>query len=388
MAGTSLIFLHRNKFNPIGKSPDDPQFISVNMLQYFSLHDEFPAHSQTWPEEHNYETLSPPCLDTAMVQDLQTNNQRNCGSHQRSAQSTISSDDTSTGQPYHESSCYCDCCLLRYLSECMGCDFSALPQDLMPSKLSDPTCADIKFNDDAETLWSAPSKATVISGPGSGMQAMQTDPFLTSDIGRWTPETCGYLAPDLQSVDDYLVSPINDYVVSPVDESGSRISLLELQIAGLADQRPLRPQTRRSATKTATVKTEGYTSIDKQTKNRTKKTGARQAHSVIERKYRDNLNERIHELHHTLQKAQHSTCVTESPRSNSSASSRGSGVDQDDMDDAKQASPKAKKSDVLVDAINYIQATKLEARCKVEEVQKLNLRIQMMESWLGNNTIN
>jgi vacuolar-type H+-ATPase subunit D/Vma8 len=97
---------------------------------------------------------------------------------------------------------------------------------------------------------------------------------------------------------------------------------------------------------------------------------AKQAHSVIERRYRDNLNAKIAELHCTLETVSPSpnTMVEKStyPRHDAFA------ADQ-------QRTPRIRKSDVMTDAINYVHQSEVSMRHMTDEIQRLTDRVNTLE---------
>ena len=61
--------------------------------------------------------------------------------------------------------------------------------------------------------------------------------------------------------------------------------------------------------------------------------------------------------------------------------------EDDDDDDEDRSSTKVKKSDVLIEAMNYVHAAESEMRRKDDEIQKLNDRVKMMEKWFQNGPL-
>ncbi|KIW13414.1 hypothetical protein PV08_08602 [Exophiala spinifera] len=94
------------------------------------------------------------------------------------------------------------------------------------------------------------------------------------------------------------------------------------------------------------------------------KQRAKQAHSLVERKYRENLNAKIAQLHNTLQSSHYG------PRAN-----------EDGDSDAPAAVPanKVRKSDVLTEAMNYVNQTEVEMRHMENEIQRLGERVRVLE---------
>ncbi|KAK5279177.1 hypothetical protein LTR40_008168 [Exophiala xenobiotica] len=94
------------------------------------------------------------------------------------------------------------------------------------------------------------------------------------------------------------------------------------------------------------------------------KQRAKQAHSLVERKYRENLNAKIAQLHNTLESSHYG------PRAN-----------EDDESDAPSVVPanKVRKSDVLTEAMNYVNQTEVEMRHMENEIQRLADRVRVLE---------
>lgn len=97
------------------------------------------------------------------------------------------------------------------------------------------------------------------------------------------------------------------------------------------------------------------------------KQRAKQAHSLVERKYRENLNAKIGQLHTTLQSSHYG------PRAGDEGDSDGAG--------AQSAIPasKVRKSDVLSEAMNYVNQTEVEMRHMENEIQRLSERVRVLE---------
>ncbi|KAJ9618593.1 uncharacterized protein PV06_00746 [Exophiala oligosperma] len=92
---------------------------------------------------------------------------------------------------------------------------------------------------------------------------------------------------------------------------------------------------------------------------------AKQAHSVVERRYRDNLNGKITQLHRAL-------VATE-------ATSRLTGMPSQDFYSSREHRGKVRKSDVMTDAMNYIHQSEVEIRHMTDEVARLNERVRTLE---------
>lgn len=83
-------------------------------------------------------------------------------------------------------------------------------------------------------------------------------------------------------------------------------------------------------------------------------------HSVIERRYRENLNTKITQLDQALISTCHHKCL----------SSDGKPV---------EGTSKTRKADVLTDAIKYVKQTELESKARMQEISFLRLRVAALE---------
>ncbi|KIW51175.1 hypothetical protein PV05_09919 [Exophiala xenobiotica] len=94
-------------------------------------------------------------------------------------------------------------------------------------------------------------------------------------------------------------------------------------------------------------------------------TKKKQAHTVIERRYRDKLNNNIKQLYHTLLEAKQG--------------SRVSPFQFSDHRDFRAPPRHIKKSDIINDAINYIHQTEVDIRHMKTEISHLQAMVQMLE---------
>ena len=115
----------------------------------------------------------------------------------------------------------------------------------------------------------------------------------------------------------------------------------------------------RRATKSAPYsKAERKRSCNSDEDKATSQILAKRAHSAVERRYRENLNSKIMDLHHTL-------LATEF----GSWSSNVEGVKLLDL--KKEEWGKIRKSDVLVNAMTYVHQSEIEMRHMSEEIRRL-----------------
>ncbi|KIX95346.1 uncharacterized protein Z520_08863 [Fonsecaea multimorphosa CBS 102226] len=99
------------------------------------------------------------------------------------------------------------------------------------------------------------------------------------------------------------------------------------------------------------------------------KQRAKQAHSLVERKYRENLNAKISQLHNTLQASHYGPKVGEDGEIEAAANNSASGLPP----------PKVRKSDVLTEAMNYVNQTEVEMRHMENEIHRLTERVRVLE---------
>jgi len=319
--------------------------------------------------------------------------------------------------PYQSSPYDFDSHSLQYSSDMMDTDASSISQGSIHSSISSTTHLDVMLDDDMRSMHSLSRKPSVISNYSSyGSESNPMEklcPLITGQVAKCAPELCGPSAPCLQYVnDDVVVPPIEECVAEPVRRSSSSsISQNQTQPVDFTTphnspqrQRQEQPEPQsHSINPVQTLHIPSTTDDDKKVRvtrtrrstksattdemplnKQTKKTRARQAHSLVERKYRENLNAKIQELHQTLQKTHYGkTCSHTSSRNHTQSPDD----DDDDLDDMDSRSSKVKKSDVLIEAMNYVHTTENELRRKDGEIQQLNDRIAMMESWMRTGTI-
>ncbi|KAL2430827.1 hypothetical protein ABEF95_013749 [Exophiala dermatitidis] len=96
------------------------------------------------------------------------------------------------------------------------------------------------------------------------------------------------------------------------------------------------------------------------------KQRAKQAHSLVEKKYRENLNAKIAQLHNTLQSSHYG------PKTGEEGESDGASANI-------IPASKVRKSDVLTEAMNYVNQTEVEMRHMENEIQRLSERVRVLE---------
>jgi len=320
------------------------------------------------------------------------------------------------GIPYQNSPYDFDSHSLQYSSDMMDTDGSSISQDSIHSSTSSVTHLDVMLDEDANSMRSVSRKPSLLSNYSSygsehhqpeHQQAEKLCPLLLGQVDKCAPEICGPSAPCLQYVnDEVVVPPIEECIPGPRRSSPSTsfhqdqnqptdfttphtspqqrrreqpeaVNSINpahtLQTPSVEEEKKVRVTRTRRTAKSATT---DEVPLSKQTK----KTRARQAHSLVERKYRENLNAKIQELHQTLQKTQFGKPCSHVSSSRGNVNSMDD--DDDDADDLDSRSSKVKKSDVLIEAMNYVHSVEVELRRKDEEITQLNDRIKMMENWM------
>jgi Helix-loop-helix DNA-binding domain len=112
------------------------------------------------------------------------------------------------------------------------------------------------------------------------------------------------------------------------------------------------------------------------TQSRTEaKQRAKAAHSLVEKKYRENLNTKLTLLHTTLQNARYGLKQEDDVDSEFDFDAE---MDPDARP-MKGLNSKFRKSDVLSDAMSYVDQTEVEVRHMENEIQRLNDRVRTLE---------
>lgn len=431
-----LLFNRRNGAAP--QRAPDAQPISLDSARYFN---EF-LPMQRWSED-NYQAQSSPMVHgPAVVSDSfiskQQLQQQNPPMAQPFHPNSMFSYHTMNDMPYQGSPYEFDSRSLPH-SDRMDTDVSSISQGSVHSSISSTSHLDMMFDSDVNSVHSLSRKASLSSNYASDPDHGSICPLFTGQVSRCDPSVCGPNAPCLQYVnqvppieecipdserpilissDDAPIdfttphtSPHQPHKVRRINTSPSgNISMKQVNRAPTPEDilKP-QPKPRRSTTKlinnnttTESIKEEAAPP----TKQTNKKTRARQAHSLVERKYRENLNAKIQELHQLLHKTHlsKSTTITnnqhqQDPRRSSSSlhyqnDDIPTDVDPDtyDPDDvsgisnSNSSSLKVKKSDVLTEAMSYVHSSEAEMARMRDEIRRLNDRIAMMENWMRKGT--
>jgi hypothetical protein len=232
-------------------------------------------------------------------------------------------------------------------------------------------------------------------------------PLISGDVDTCEPSKCGPNAPcmnfsGLPPIEECAsvpcISPPEETVPlintanSPVTRSSARLrrplttkrSLTTMSSSSSEDRKPTLPATRRppSTSRTTTTDRGPITKLDK-------KQRAKQAHSLVEKKYRENLNTKLSTLYTTLQNAQYGPRRFTDPENNSSdvdfvdddAYDGGGGPQSQTQNSKRDAGLPAKfrKSEVLDDAMAYVNQTEVEMRHMEAELARLGERVRSLE---------
>jgi len=136
------------------------------------------------------------------------------------------------------------------------------------------------------------------------------------------------------------------------------------QNSSSAESQPL-PKRRHSSTggickPEATQTTDAEAKLGSADREPEARSSAKSSHSVIERRYRENLNTKITQLDHTLSDIRHANDQPGDPK----------------FDDHPN---KTRKADVLNEAIRYVKQAELESQTRIKEIDFLRLRVAALE---------
>jgi hypothetical protein len=151
---------------------------------------------------------------------------------------------------------------------------------------------------------------------------------------------------------------------------------LSTSIGSSVEQETIRRSPSRTVTNESKSRSKQNTEGDKKPRNKrahkpsesedeTANIRAKQAHSVVERRYRDNLNGKIMQLHRAL--------------SATGTTSRLTGMTPQDFYASREHRGKVRKSDVMTDAMNYVHQSEVEMRHMTDEITRLSDRVMALE---------
>lgn len=314
-----------NRRNGAPQRAPDAQPISLDSARFFSLDAEFPSYQ--WPEDDDY---VPQPGHTGYNQAIV--NDSHLTKHQ--AFPLAQSYNHSNGRPYtpvaeatYQASPYdFDPGSLSY-SDRMDTDTSSISRGSIQSSMSSTSHLDIMFDTDGSSLDSLSRKPSVTSSFAPDTVSQGLCPLLSGQVGQCNPSICGPDAPCLQFVNANYVPPIEQCVPrsTPNNRSIPRqhsnhsnatsyegsVHAQQRQRSGTVSIASTNPSTSDPQQLTPTEQTKDVSKqLQRPTQDSTnaatkkgqgtpnvRKSRARQAHSLVERKYRENLNAKIQELH-------------------------------------------------------------------------------------------
>jgi hypothetical protein len=227
-------------------------------------------------------------------------------------------------------------------------------------------------------------------------------PLITGDTETCEPSKCGPDAPcmnftNLPPIEECASAPCislpeNSVPVSSTSPSTARMSTRTKRPSTnkIQSTSTLPPATNERKYNPPTSRRLPLTSRSSQHPNKPavikldKKQRAKQAHSLVEKKYRENLNTKLSQLYTTLQNAHYGP---------NRYASNDSDIDLDELNDDGDAPisslsetaaggsiPKFRKSEVLDNAMTYVNQTEVEMRHMENEILRLGERVKQLES--------
>lgn len=313
-----------NKRNGAPQRAPDAQPISLDSARYFSLDAEFPTYS--WPEDGYTSQPAPNEYNVNVLHNPHIEKHGASPHTQHFGQPSQHPYTAVAGPSYHASMHSLPPRSLSY-SDLMDTDTSSMSRGSFHSSISSSSHLDIAFDTDGSSLDSLSRKPSVTSSYNPEATSQMLCPLLTGQVGRCSPNLCGPDAPCLQYVNNTYMPSLDHCVpassLNPrpgVVHPRSQPSLNTCQESTPVHQRQRRDTVALTSPNVSTTDSQQLTPTEEtksdhndlkgtssDTRNTTAKRGqgtqngkrskARQAHSLVERKYRENLNAKIQELH-------------------------------------------------------------------------------------------
>ena len=207
-----------------------------------------------------------------------------------------------------------------------------------------------------ETSTTVPSLTSIGTSPEE-----QICPLITGEVDTCQPDRCGPNAPCMKFTN---IPPIEECVDvpciktrSPKAEKPAAVKRMATDPTSMRPSRPTRQYSGKNPPKPST--------------KADAKRRAKQAHSLVEKKYRENLNAKLCQLNDTLK------VVRFGPKKNQR---QDEDDDSDELNAVNQCSnSKFRKGDVLDDALAYVDQTEVEMRHMENEIARLNDMVGMLE---------
>lgn len=313
-----------NKRNGAPQRAPDAQHISLDSARYFSLDTEFSGYS--WPDD-GYTAQPVPSEYHPAV--LHNHHLRKCHTlpHTHSIdQASQLSYPTVAGSSYDASLYNIQPRSVSY-SDLMDTDTSSVSRSSLHSSISSTSHLDIAFDTDGSSLDPLSRKPSVTSSYNPDATSQTLCPLLSGQVGQCSPNVCGPNAPCLRYVNNNYVPPLEQCISASNLNPRANIAqprshpntntytntapVLQRQrsatVAAVSpdqstsDLQQLTPteeiKDNPSESKYSVPEPTNATAKKSLTTQNGKRSRARQAHSLVERKYRENLNAKIQELH-------------------------------------------------------------------------------------------
>jgi hypothetical protein len=196
-------------------------------------------------------------------------------------------------------------------------------------------------------------------------QSGKVCPLLAGQTFECSPQLCG---PNAACLDFPTIPEIEDYASIPfITQSSSNgpevTQNFQAAPVSTSDKTSLRASTSqfKEPTRNSQHRLTRTNADDPDTKSHSKK-----AHSLVERRYRENLNSNIAQLHLALLKTKRVGNGTPKGK-------------DDDWEEPRQALSKVRKSDVMLEAVDYVHQTEVELRHMANEIELLTTRVRQLE---------
>jgi len=228
-----------------------------------------------------------------------------------------------------------------------------------PTYLNDFSFEDASYQDPfdnaAPVSFVAPYQTQRVPSPPQMTCPVDTQEYSVNNRFPSAPQDMGQIEPGqkLGAAPRTRASP----TITPTD---SAPCMSTQQASSRSNSKPgtkSRDDRRPKVTRTRSKRSQSDSSCEEDSAN----LKAKHNHSVIERRYRDNLNGKIAHLHRTLQAVE--------------ANSRLIGFDGQYSDPGRRV----RKCDIMIKAIHYVHQSEVELRHMTEEIQHLQERVRGLE---------
>jgi Helix-loop-helix DNA-binding domain len=192
-------------------------------------------------------------------------------------------------------------------------------------------------------------------------------PLIAGQALQCTPQLCG---PDAACLDFSNPPDLEDCaavccITKELSDQPEFTQASQLRPIAMVDALPTRSSpshSKKQSTRNSRQRLERVNSADANVKPHSK-----QPHSLVERRYRENLNGTIAQLHQALRQTKRVGSTTPQDK------------DEDSEEPPRQALSKVRKSDVMLEAVDYVHETEVELRHMADEIELLVTRVRQLE---------